>query len=196
LQIFSIFELSFVPHGGWRIRLWKITRIPRYGPTCIVARPRCTFVSLSFQLIGGCHKCGYGPGDGIRHPTSFVANPRFEAMLQSMEMIVDKSVEYNVLRLAQHENSMDPNGVPRVCLIREHNLIHQFQKNSLWFSHSRHVTSKISRRILMSDLGNLSLRSLAKQRDELESCWCAVEIYGMIFESFTHIGHARPIGCR
>jgi hypothetical protein len=92
-------------------------------------------------------------------------------------------VEYNALRLAQHE-SMGPNGVPRVCLIREHNFIHQFQMNSLWFSHSRHVTSKISRRILMSDLGDLSMRSLAKLKDELESCWCAVEIYGMIFESF------------
>jgi hypothetical protein len=36
----------------------------------------------------------------------------------------------------------------------------------------------------LSELWDLSLRSLAKLRDELESCWCAVEIYGMIFESF------------
>jgi hypothetical protein len=103
---------------------------------------------------------------------------------KAWKTIVDKYVEYNALHLAQHEYSMGLNGVPRVCLIREHNLIHQFQINSLWFSHSRHVTSKISRRILMSNLGNLSFCSLAKLRDELESCWCAMEIYGMIFGPF------------
>jgi hypothetical protein len=65
--------------------LWKIMRIPRYGATHIVSGPRCIIVSLNSQIIGGCHKCEYGPGDGIGHPTSFVANPRFEAMLRSME---------------------------------------------------------------------------------------------------------------
>ena len=103
---------------------------------------------------------------------------------KSWKNVVDKSVEYNALRLAQYEYAMGPNVDLRVCLPREHNLITQFQMNMMWFSHSRHVSSKISRRILMSDLGDLSLRSLAKLRDELESCWCAVENYGMIFESF------------
>jgi hypothetical protein len=50
---------------------------------------------------------------------------------KAWKTIVDKDVEYNALRLAQHEYSMGLNGVPRVCLIREHNLIHQFQINSL-----------------------------------------------------------------
>jgi hypothetical protein len=103
---------------------------------------------------------------------------------KSWKNVVDKSVEYNALRLAQYEYAMGPNVDLRVCLPREHNLITQFQMNMMWFSRSRHVSSKISRRILMSDLGDLSLRSLAKLRDELESCWCAEEFYGMIFESF------------
>ena len=101
---------------------------------------------------------------------------------KAWKMIVNKSVEYNALRLAQHEYCMGRIGVLRVCLIREHNLIHQFQMNSFWFSHSRHVTSKIPTRILISDLGDLSLSSLAKLKDELENCWCAGEMYGIIFE--------------
>ena len=36
----------------------------------------------------------------------------------------------------------------------------------------------------MSDLGNLSLRNLAKLRNELQMSFCAVEFYGMIFEPF------------
>jgi hypothetical protein len=36
----------------------------------------------------------------------------------------------------------------------------------------------------MSDLGDLSLRKLAKLRDELEMSLCAVEFYGTIFEPF------------
>ena len=114
--------------------MWKIARCPRYGPTRIVSIPRGTIVNLNSQFIGGCRKCGYGPGDGIGHPTSFVVNPRFEAMFQSMETIVDKSVEYNALCLAQHEYAMGPNGVRSMCLIREYNLIHQFQMNLMWFS--------------------------------------------------------------
>jgi hypothetical protein len=97
---------------------------------------------------------------------------------------VDKSVEYNALHLVQHEYVMGPNGVRRVCLSREHNLIAQFQMNLMWFSQSRHISSRISWRIFMSDLGDLSLHKLAKLRDELEMCWCAVKIYGMIFEPF------------
>jgi hypothetical protein len=89
---------------------------------------------------------------------------------KAWKTIMDKNMEYNALRLAQHEYSMGPNGVRRVYLIRKHNLIHQFQINLMWFSQSRHVSSKISRRIFMSDLGDLSLHSLAKLKDELESC--------------------------
>ena len=87
---------------------------------------------------------------------------------------MDKSVEYNALRLAQYEYAMCPHEVKWACLPREHNLIRQFQLNMMWFSRSRHVSSTISRRILMSNLGDLSLRKLAKLRGELEMCWCAV----------------------
>lgn len=93
--------------------------------------------------------------------------------------IVDSSVEYNALRLAAHEYSMGPHALPQLCLPREHNLVKLFKLNFMLFSQSRHLNPKISKRILRSDLGDLSLRSLAKLRDALEGCYGAVEIYGM-----------------
>ena len=59
-----------------------------------------------------------------------------------------------------------------------------FKLNFMLFSESRHVTSKISNKILRSELGDLSLQSLAKLRNELESCYGAVEFSGMSFGSF------------
>ena len=98
--------------------------------------------------------------------------------------IVDNSVEYNALRLAAYEFMMGPHALPELCLSREHNLVKLFKLNLMLFSQSRHVTSTISERILRSELGELSLRNLAKLRDELESCYGTVEIYGMSFGSF------------
>ena len=70
-----------------------------------------------------------------------------------------------------HEYSMGPHALPQLCLPREHDLVKLFKLNFMLFSQSRHVISKISKRILRSDLGDLSLRSLAKLRDELEGCY-------------------------
>ena len=103
---------------------------------------------------------------------------------KAWRMIVDKIVEYNALRLAAHEYDMGPHGFPQSCLPREHNLVKLFQLNLMLFSQSRHVSMQLPWRILLSDLENLALRSLAKLRDELESCYGAVEIYGMSFGSF------------
>jgi hypothetical protein len=99
-------------------------------------------------------------------------------------MIVDSSVEYNALRLAAHEYSMGPHALPKLCLLRDHNLVKLFKLNFMLFSKSRHVTSKISKKILRSDLGDLSLRSLTKLMIELEGCYGATEFYGMFFGSF------------
>ena len=75
----------FVIDWGWLIRLGKIAPIPRDGAIYIVSGPSCTIDSLCFKLVGGCRKCGYGCGDDIRHQNPFIANPQFEAILQSME---------------------------------------------------------------------------------------------------------------
>jgi hypothetical protein len=112
------------------------------------------------------------------------------------KMIVDRNVEYNALRLAAHEFTMGPHALIELCLPREHNLVKLFKLNFMLFSQSRHVTSKISKKILRSDLGDLSLRSLAKLRDELEGSYDAVEILACSLDHFIHIGHARAIGCR
>jgi hypothetical protein len=103
---------------------------------------------------------------------------------KAWKMIVDSSVEYNALRLAAHEYSMSPHALLQLCLPREDNLVKLFKLNFMLFSKSRHVTSKLSRRIRMSDLEDLSLRSLAKLRTELEGCYAAVESYGMTFGPF------------
>ena len=99
---------------------------------------------------------------------------------------MDSIVEYNALRLAAHEYSMAPHALSQLCLPREHHIIKLCKMNFILFLQSRHVSSKISNRILRSDLGHLSLRSLAKLRDELEVCYVAVEIYGMLLEQITH----------
>ena len=83
---------------------------------------------------------------------------------KAWKTIVDKIAKFNALCLAQYEYAMGPNALIRVCLLREHNLITQFQQIIMWFSHSRHVNSRISRRIFLSDLGDLSLRKLAALR--------------------------------
>jgi hypothetical protein len=95
--------------------------------------------------------------------------------------IVDSTVEYNALRLAAHEFKMGPHGIPELCLPREHNLVKLFKLNFQLFSESRHVTSKLSQRILRSELRDLSLRSLAKLRTELEASYGAENIYGLFF---------------
>jgi hypothetical protein len=99
-------------------------------------------------------------------------------------MIMDSIVEYNAFRLAAHEYSLGPHALPELCLLRKHNDVKVFKLNFMLFSKSRHVTIKISKRILKSDLGNLSLRSLAKLRTELKVRYGTVQIYGMFFGSF------------
>ena len=115
---------------------------------------------------------------------------------KAWKTIVNKITEHNALRLAQYEYVRSLKDVIRVCLPRGHNLITQFQHNLMWFSCNRHVSSKFLRKILMSDLGDLSLQKSAKLRDELEMSLCAVEFYGMSFIQVHHIGYTRPIGYR
>ena len=100
---------------------------------------------------------------------------------KAWKSIVDSTVEYNALRLAAHEFRMGPHGIPELCLPREHNLVKLFKLNFKLFSESRHVTSNLSQRILRSELRDLSLRSLAKLRTELEASYGAVHIYGLFF---------------
>jgi hypothetical protein len=150
--------------------LGKIAPIPRDGATYIVYGPRCTIESLCCKLVGGCRKGGYGCRGGIGHPTPFVANPQFEAILQALKTIVDKNVEYNDLCLAQHEYTMCPNDV--ISLPRKHNLIIQFQQNLRWFSHSRHVINFAEDSYV--GVGDLSL-------PKLEISFSVVGFYGMNF---------------
>jgi hypothetical protein len=95
--------------------------------------------------------------------------------------IVDSTVKYNALRLAAHEFRMGPHGIPELCLSHEHNMVKLFKLNFMLFSESRHVTSNLFQRILRSELWDLSLRSLAKLRIELEGTYGADNLYGLFF---------------
>jgi hypothetical protein len=150
----------YVIDWGWRIRLGKIALIPRDGATCIVSRPRCTIENLCSKLVGGCRNVDMGAETALDSQLRLLLIHSLRLYCKAWKTIVDRNAEYNALCLAQYEYAMCSNDVIRVCLPRKHNLITQFQHNLMWFSHSRHVSSNISRRILMSDLGDLSLRKL------------------------------------
>ena len=136
------------------------------------------------NLVLGAAKDLIGREMALETKRRLVLIGKLRLCCKAWKRIVDSTMEYNALRLAAHEFRMGPHALPMLCLPREHNLVKLFKLNLMLFSHSRHVTTTISERILRSDLGDLSLRSLAKLRNELESCYGAVEIYGMFFGSF------------
>ena len=79
---------------------------------------------------------------------------------KAWKTIMDKSAEYNAFRLAQYEYAMCPYEVKWACLPRKHNLIRKFRLNMMWLSRSRHISSKFSRRIFMSDLGDFGIAEI------------------------------------
>ena len=131
------------------------------------------------NLVLGAAKDFIGRERAFETKRRLVLIGKLRLCCKAWKMIMDSTVEYNALRLATHEYSMGLHALPQLCLPREHDLVKLFKLNFMLFSQSRHVTSKIFKKILRSDLGDLSLRSLAKLRDELEVSYVAVEIYGM-----------------
>ena len=136
------------------------------------------------NLVLGAAKDFIGRERAIETKRRLVLIGKLRLCCKEWKRIVDSTVEYNALRLAAHEFRMGPHALPEFCLPREHNLVKLFKINLMLFSQSRHVTSHISKRIMRSELKDLSLRSLAKLRNELESCYGAVEFYGMYFGPF------------
>ena len=65
----------------------------------------------------------------------------------------------------------------------EYNIVTQFQENMKWFSKSRHVTTRVSRRILQAGLEELTLLELDGLREALEASFHAVEFYDMRFHT-------------
>ena len=119
----------------------KTRKFCRNCPTRIAARRRCTIVCSGSQLSVGCRKRFHWPGEGI-----WIG--KLSLCCKAWKMIMNSTVEYNVLCLAAHEYSMGPHGIPELCLSREHNLVKLLKINFMLFSQSRHVTSLISNRIL------------------------------------------------
>lgn len=102
---------------------------------------------------------------------------------KAWKAVVDKSTEYNALRLAEYDCAMWPNDLNTRFMTREFNIVTQFQENMKWFSKSRHVTTRVSRRTLRARLEDLTLSELDGLREALEMSFYAVEFYGMTFHS-------------
>ncbi len=137
------------------------------------------------NLVLGAAKDFIGQERAFQTKRRLVLIGKLRICCKAWKDIVDCTVEFNALRLAAHEFRMGPHALPEICYLpREHNLVKLFKINLMLFSQSRHITSQISKRILRSELKDLSLHSLAKLRNELESCYGAVEFYGMFFGSF------------
>ena len=177
-----------VSHVGtdcsWRIRLRKIVWIPRHGATRLVLDLDVQLLVLVPNLLVGVAKDDVGAVSALDIKRRLMLIRKLRLCCKAWKAIVDKSAEYNALRLAQNEYAMCPKKVKWAWFPREHSLISQFHLNLMWFSRSRHVNTQLPWRIRMLDLEDLSFPKLARLRNELEMCWCAVEFYGMIFESF------------
>ena len=100
---------------------------------------------------------------------------------KAWKTIVDKSTEYNALRLAKYDCAMWPNDWRRRFMTRKYNIVTQFHENMKWFSKSRHLTTWVSRKTLRASLEELTLPKLDGLREALEMSFYAVEFYGMSF---------------
>ena len=156
-----------------------------------IMEPLVLYLGLDVQLsilvpnlLMGTTKDDVGAESALDTKRRLLLIRKLRLCCKAWKTIVDKSAEYNALRLAHYEYAMCPKEVKRACFPCKHSLITQFNLNLMWFSRSCHISTQIPRRIRMSDLEDLSLPTLARLRNELEMCWCAVEFYGMIFESF------------
>lgn len=101
---------------------------------------------------------------------------------RSWKAVVDRSTEYNALRLAEYDCAMWPNDWRRMYSPCEYNIVTQFQENMVWFSMSRHLTTRVFRRILQTRLEDLTLLELDGLREALEMSFHAVELYSVSFQ--------------
>ena len=148
------------------------------------------------NLLVGAAKVDMGAETPVDTQLSLLVIHSLRLTCKAWKTMVDKSAEYNALRLVEYEYTMWPNDIKKVCLARKHYPITQFQENLKWFSNSRHVSSQDSRKILMANLGDFTLQKLVVLRDELEMSFCAVEFYGMSFHPGALYWTCQPIGYR
>ena len=102
---------------------------------------------------------------------------------KAWKLVVDKSAEYNALRLAEYNYAIWPYQRTMRFMSIEHNIVDLFQENMKCFTKSRHVSTRLPWKILRARLEDLTLAQLDRLREELESCFYAVELYGMMFHA-------------
>jgi hypothetical protein len=132
--------------------LGKIAPIPCDGATCIVFGLDVQLIVFVPNLLVGAAKVDMSAETALDIQLRLLLIHNYRLSCKAWKSTVDKSMEYTALCLAQYEYAMCPNDVRRVCLPHEHNLIIQFQQKLMWFSQSRHTSSRILWRILMSNL--------------------------------------------
>ena len=102
---------------------------------------------------------------------------------KAWKSVVDKSTEYNALRMAEYNYAIYPYQKTIRFMSIENNIVDLFQENMKCFTKSRHVSTTLSREILRARLEDLTLLQLDRLREKLELSYYAVELYGMIFHA-------------
>ena len=102
---------------------------------------------------------------------------------KAWKLVVDKSNKYNALRLAEYNYAIYPYQKTMRFMSTENNIVDLFQENMKCFTKSRHVSLRLPRKILRARLEDLTLPQLDRLREELESCFYAVELYDMVFHA-------------
>ena len=133
------------------------------------------------NLLVGAAKVNLGANTAAGTLLRLQAMLKMRLSCKAWKTIVDRSTQYNALRLAEYDCTMWPNDWRRRFMTREHNIVTQFQENMEWFSKSRHISTRVPRRILRAGLGDLTLWELDGLREALEASFYAVEFYGMRF---------------
>ena len=140
---------------------------------------------LVLNLLVGASKVNLGAETAAGTLLRLQAMHKMRLSCKTWKVVVDKSIEYNALCLAEYNCAMWPNDWGRRYMSREYNIVTQFRENMMWFSKSRHVTTRVSRRILRARLEDLTLPELDGLREVLEMSFYAVEFYGMSFHPTT-----------
>jgi hypothetical protein len=133
------------------------------------------------NLLVGATKVNLGAETAADTLLRLQAMHKMRLCCKTWKAVVDKSTEYNALRLAEYECARWPYDWRRRFMTREYNIVTQFQENMMWFSKSRHVSTRVSKKILRARLEDLTLPELDGLREALEMSFYAVEFYGMSF---------------
>ena len=90
--------------------------------------------------------------------------PTLRLVCKAWKFVVDQSTEYNALRLAEYNYAIYPYQKTIRFMFIENNIVDLFQENMKHFTKSRHVSTRLPRKILRARLEDLTLEQLDRLR--------------------------------